>query len=190
MKYEVKAEDRERVQAFLDELRVDEPPSLSETKEMLEFTIGDRGTTLYMIWKTLEKEYPEVDAVELLRKVSWERGIKPTSQWGEIRTPEEWVKKAFSRLTILAQGLEFPEMNERRAVVRFGCCPHMDAARAMGVPPEDVGRLCRDIMMACDYARVQPYPNLKVDFPGGTCGDGEDCHCLLVVELNEESAKK
>jgi hypothetical protein len=185
--YDVKAEDRERVEAFLKELRVDEPVTASEVDAMLNFTIGDRGSTLYLIWKALEREYPEVDAVELLRKVSWDRGIRPTKQWGDIRTPEEWVKKAFDRTTVISCKLEFPEMNERRAQVVFRRCPHMDAVRAMRVPPEDVRTLCKDIMIACDFARVEPYPHLKVSFPEGTCGDGEDCHCLLVIEAVDEA---
>jgi len=182
----VKEEDRARIEQFMKNLKVDEPASSTQVADMLNFTVGDRGMTLYLIWKAIEKQYPEVDIVQVLRQVSWDRGLMPTSEWGEVRTPAEWMMKAFSRISVLSCKQVFTELNDQRATVVFERCPHMDAARAIGAPPEDVGRLCRDIMIACDYARIKPYPHLKISFPDGTCGDGK--HCVLTVELSNEKA--
>jgi len=187
MAYEVKEEDRKQIQRYLEDLGVDSMASPQEVGNLLKQAIGDRGLTLYLIWKALEKRYPEIDAVGLLRDVCWERGQLPVHQWGDVKTPAEWVMKAFSKSTVLSCDQVFTEMNDKKAVVVFRCCPHMDAVRAFGATPEEVRRLCWDMMIAADFSRIEPYPHLKISFPGGTCGDGGQC--VLTVELAEDGDK-
>jgi hypothetical protein len=179
MKPQVKQEDREAIDAYLGSLKIDEPASPGELRDMLRSAIGDRGLMIYLVWKVLWEKHPEIDATEVLREACFRFGEIKGSEMGEAATPAEWLKKLSSRGGILAWDQTVVELNEDKASKVFLRCPHMETARAAGATDEELAQLCRKIMMDADFGTLKPFPHLELAFPDRTCGEGG--HCVMVV---------
>lgn len=175
MTCQVEQEDQARIDEYLKSLKVDAPASPEEVRNMLRAAIGDRGLMVYLIWRLLDERYPETDATGLLREACRRFGEMKARKFGEVGTPAEWLMKLSSRAGVLAWAQEIVELNEDRAVKVFHHCPHVAAARAAGASDNELVHLCRDIMMAADYGTIEPFPHLKLSFPGKTCAEGGKC---------------
>ena len=66
---------QERINAFVDSLKLDEPVSPEVFKAAVKSAYKDRSTQIYFIWKKLQELYPEVDANRVIREGSWDFGL-------------------------------------------------------------------------------------------------------------------
>lgn len=170
---------------YLDDIELDAPCAPEDLKRYAHKMIGDRGLMVYLIWKLLEKEHPEIDAKGLLAKACHQFGILKANAMGECRTADEWMKKSGARWGLLAFDQKITELNEEKAVKIFGCCPHMDAARRVGATEEEISSLCKDIMLYADWGTISPYEHLELTFPAPTCAEGGNCE--MTVKLKKKS---
>ena len=66
---------QERINEFVDSLKLDEPVSPEVFKAAVKSAYKDRSTQIYFIWKKLKELYPEVDANRVIREGSWDFGL-------------------------------------------------------------------------------------------------------------------
>ncbi len=195
--------DAKRIEEFLAALKVGEPATTEDFRRELRANIGDRGLTVYLMWKVLEERCPELDAKGLMAEAcrrfgqlkskgiraaaesahageSTKVGDGATGPTGTARvTAADWMKGGSSRSGVLAWDQRFEQLNEERAVKVFGHCPHIAAAKAAGATDDELAQLCRDIMIHADYGMAAAFPHLELDFPGKTCAEGGNCRMVI-----------
>ncbi len=176
---------QERIEQFMNELNLDQPVSIEELKEIVKSAYMDRARQVYFIWKKLKELYPEVDANRVIREGSWDFGLyqgkKIAEKYGpENIGPSEAIEGQTSKGGVLVFEQEMKELGEDRAVKLFHACPHVEAIAELGATQEEIRAFCRDMIGACDYAIVEPFPNVEIEFPT-TIADGEGCPCAMTI---------
>lgn len=180
-----KSKSQERIDAFMESLKLDEPVSVEEFHKAIKSAYQDRTMQVYCIWKALKRLHPEIDANEVIREGSRDFGLwqgnKIAAKYGaENIGPSEAVLGQTSKGGILVFEQEIQELGDDKAVKMFHACPHAEALAAAGEGPEVIKMFCRDILSACDYAICEPFPNVKIDFPT-TVADGEGKGCAMTI---------
>ena len=66
---------QERINEFVDSLKLEEPVGPDEFRAAVKSAYKDRSTQIYFIWKKLKELYPEVDANRVIREGSWDFGL-------------------------------------------------------------------------------------------------------------------
>ena len=176
---------QDKIKTFMESLKMDEAVSPEEFHKAMKSAYQDRTMQVYFIWKALKKLHPEIDANEVIREGSYEFGLwqgnKIAAKYGADKIgPAEAVMGQTSKGGIMVFEQEILELGEDRAVKLFNCCPHAEALKAMGEPPEVVKMFCREMLSACDYAICEPFTNVSIDFPT-TVADGEGKPCAMTI---------
>ncbi|HEY3315376.1 MAG TPA: hypothetical protein VGL40_08920 [Bacillota bacterium] len=168
-----------QAETYVKSLKLDAPVAREDFTKAMRGAIGDRGLMIYLIWKVLEEEHPEIDAKGLLAEACRRFGDLQAKKLGVAKTPGEWLAKASSKGGVLAWNQTFEELSHTRAAKSFDYCPHIEAAKAGGANAKEAAELCLDILMAADYGMIAPWPNFKLSFPGKTCAEGGACHMVI-----------
>lgn len=180
----------ERIQEFMDSLKMDEPVSPEEFKQAVKSAYKDRATQVYFIWKKLKELYPDVDANRVVREGSWDFGLwqgnKIVEKYGaENIGPVEAILGQTSKGGMFTFEQEITELEDDRAVKLFHVCPHAEALADLGEDEETIKMFCRDMLGHCDYAICAPFPNVEIDFPT-TVADGKGEPCAMTITRKKE----
>ncbi len=181
---------QKEIQNFMDSQKLDQPVSPEEYKAAVKSCYMDRARQVYFIWKALERLYPEVDAKRVIREGSWDFGLyqgkKIAEKYGPDNIgPSEAVLGQTSKGGLMVFEQEITELGENKAVKLFHACPHVEALQELGATPEEIRAFCREMIGACDYAIVHPFPHCEIDFPT-TVADGEGQPCAMTITRTEK----
>ena len=172
-----KAEDREKIEAYVDQLKLDDPVSVEDFRKMARAMIGARGRFVYYIWKVLKEKGLDADA--LVREACTRWGVFIGEKLGEIKTPAEFLTKLSSKTGVLAWEQEFTVLNDERAAKEFYYCPHMAAAEEAGATKGERASLCKDMLCHGDYGTASPHP-VNLEWPEPTLGEGGK-RCVMML---------
>jgi hypothetical protein len=176
---------KDEIKSFTDSMEFDKPVSMDEFKTAVKSAYMDRSRQVYFIWKKIKELYPEIDAARIIREGSWDFGLyqgkKIAEKYGALNIgPKEALLGQTSKGGMLVFEQEIVELSENKAVKHFHACPHCEALKELGASPEEIRSFCRDMIGACDYAIVEPFPNVAIDFPT-TVADGEGKPCAMTI---------
>ena len=176
---------KEDIKNFTDGMHFGEPISQADFKDALKGAYMDRARQVWFIYKKIKELYPEVDAERIIREGSWDFGIyqgnKIAEQYGaENIGPKEALFGQTSKGGMLVFNQDIVEAEDDRAVKHFKDCPHCEAIRELGATPEEIRTFCRDMIGACDYAIVHPFPHVAIEFPT-TVADGKGEPCRMTI---------
>lgn len=170
---------------FINGLGLEQEVSAEQYKTALKSAIKDRALIYYCIWKKLMEMYPEVDADLVLQKASWDFGLIKGNQIAKMIEgtdigPKEVLKDQTSKGGMLVFEQEIVEFNNDKAVKVFHACPHVEVFRENGATPEEIKKLCRNMLCWGDYGSVAPFENVKLEFPS-TIADGDGKGCEMTI---------
>ena len=184
---------QENIKEFVDGFHFGEPVSQEEFKAAVKSAYMDRARQVWFIYKKIKELYPEVDAERIIREGSWDFGIYQGNQIAEKYGaenigPREALFGQTSKGGMLVFEQEIVEADEEKAVKHFNACPHCEALRELGASDEEIRAFCRDMIGACDYAIVHPFPHVTIDFPT-TVADGKGEPCRMTITRVKEEKK-
>lgn len=158
---------------------VDQPVSNDQLASALKGAIKARSKVTYLIWKELEREHPEIDAVALLGRVYRAWGAQCGEVWEGVHDAASALLARTSKGGYLTFQQKFVCAGHDRAQKDFGFCPHMEALDEVGATPEEKRTFCQRILSEGDYGNLDPHPGLKLTFDH-QIGAGDD-HCSYVI---------
>ncbi|MCI8549700.1 MAG: L-2-amino-thiazoline-4-carboxylic acid hydrolase [Lachnospiraceae bacterium] len=176
---------------FVAKMDFDTPISQEDFKSAVKSAYMDRARQVWFIYKKIKELYPEVDAERIIREGSWDFGLyqgnKIAEKYGaENIGPKEALFGQTSKGGMLVFEQEIKEADDEKAVKHFNACPHCEAIRELGATPEEIRAFCRDMIGACDYAIVHPFPHVEIDFPTTVAdGKGEPCRMTITRKKNK-----
>ena len=181
---------KQDIKDFVDSMRFGEMITQEEFKAAVKGAYMDRARQVWFIYKKIKELYPEVDAERIIREGSWDFGLYQGSpiaeKYGaENIGPKEALLGQTSKAGMLVFEQEIVEVEEDQAVKHFTACPHCEAIRELGATPEEIRAFCRDMIGACDYAIVHPFPHVDIDFPP-TVADGQGEPCRMTIKRVKE----
>lgn len=165
--------------ALRAKVAVDQPVSNDQLASALKGAIKARSKITYLIWKELEREHPEIDAVSLLGRVYRTWGALCGEAWEGVHDAASALLAQTSKGGYLAFQQKFVCAGHDKAQKDFGFCPHMEALDEVGATPEEKRRFCQLILSEGDYGNLDPHPGLKLTFEH-QIGAG-DAHCSYVI---------
>lgn len=168
------SDEKKRINDFLDKLGVDRAITPEEFAKAMESAIQDRARIFYFVYKTLKEMYPEVDADKVMAKASYEFGKYNSRKMGDVKDAADALLNQTSKGGILAFKQEITELNESRAEKRIYNCPHVNAFKELGLSQEEIKKLCKELLMPGDFAMLEPFPHVKLEFPK-TLADDDVC---------------
>ncbi|HHW01724.1 MAG TPA: L-2-amino-thiazoline-4-carboxylic acid hydrolase [Thermoanaerobacterales bacterium] len=175
-------DEKKRIQAFVEKLGVKDDITPEEFAKALESAIADRAKIFYFIYKTLQKLYPEVDADKVMAIASYEFGKHNSKKMGNVKDAADALLNQTSRGGMLAFKQEITELSEKIAEKRIYNCPHINAFKELGCSQEEITKLCRLLLMPGDFAMLEPFPNIKLEFPKTLA---EDDVCIMRITKQE-----
>lgn len=176
---------RKDIENFVDGLNFGKPVPEEEFKAAVKGAYMDRSRQVWFIYKKIKELYPEVDAERIIREASWDFGLYQGNQivekyGAENITPREALLGQTSKGGMMVFEQQILQADEDKAVKLFTACPHVEAIRGLGATPEEIKMFCRNMIGACDYAIVHPFPHCTIDFPT-TVADGEGEPCRMTI---------
>ena len=179
-----KPEDKAKLEAFLDGMRLDEPVSVEEFRKVVRGLLAARGQFVYFMWKVLKEK--GLDADGFVQDACFRWGTFNGKKMGEIRTPADFLKRMSSKSGTLAWEQEYTMLADDRASKEFYACPHVAAFVDAGATKEEVTRLCKEMMCYGDYGTAAPHP-VKLEWAEPTLGEGgKRCVMMLTPKQGEE----
>jgi len=172
-----KAEDKERIEAYIDQMKLDDPVSAEEFRKVVRALIGARGLFVYYIWKVLKEKGLDADA--LVREACTRWGVSVGKKLGEIKTPAEFFDETVNENRSVGMEQEFTLLNDERAAKEFYYCPHMAAAEEAGATREEKAALCKDMLCHGDYGTASLHP-VHLEWPEPTLGEGGQ-RCVMML---------
>lgn len=172
-----KAADKERIQAFIDQMKLDEPVPIEEFRKIAKSLIGARGQFIYFMWKVLKEK--GLDADTLVQEACHRWGVINGKKMGEVKTPTDFMKKLSQKAGTLAWEQEYTILNDQQASKEFYYCPHVAAFEQAGASKEEVAKLCKEMMCYGDYGTASPHP-VKLEWIEPTIGEGGK-RCVMSI---------
>jgi hypothetical protein len=179
-----KGEDKERIQAYIDQMKLDDPVSVEEFRMIARALIGARGRFVYYIWKVLKEKGLDADA--MVREACYRRGVSIGEKMGSIETPSEFLKKLSTKAEVLAWEQKFTVLNDEQAAKELHHCPHMAAIMEAGATDEEMASLCENICYA-DRVAASHFP-IHLEWMGPTIGEGGE-KCIVIVTSKKKRVK-
>lgn len=177
--------EKQEIQELVEGLGLEKDVTAEQFKTAVKAAIKDRAIIYYCIWKKLKEMYPEVDADKVLQQASWDFGVYKGNQFSKKiggtkgKTPKDIMKAQVSKGGMLVFEQEVVELNDEKAVKLFNACPHVEAFKELGATPEEIKKLCRDMLCWGDYGNYSMFEGVKlVEFPS-TVADGEGKGCAM-----------
>jgi hypothetical protein len=174
---EAVTEDLVNIEAFLDELKLDDPVPVDVFKKVVKNLIAARGLYVYVVWKVLKEKGLDADA--LVQEACYQWGVLNGRRMGEIKTPADFMQKLSSKAGTLAWEQKLRSLGDQEASKEFYACPHVEAFKETGCTPEEIAKLCKEMMCYGDYGTVQPHP-ITLAWGEPTLGEGGK-RCLMVI---------
>jgi len=116
-----------------------------------------------------------------MSEASYEFGKFKSKNIGEVKNAADALLNQTSRGGILAFKQEMTKLNECQAEKHIYNCPHINAFKEMGCSPEEIIKLCKDLLMPGDFAMLESFPNIKLEFPKNLA---EDDVCIMHITDN------
>lgn len=158
---------------------VDQPISNEQLVGALKGALKARSKVTYLIWKEIERECPDIDAVALLGRVYRAWGADCGESWEGVHDAASALIAQTSKGGYLTFQQRFVCAAHDMARKDFGFCPHMEALDELGATPEEKQTFCQRILSEGDYGNLDPHPGLKLTFEH-QIGAGDD-HCSYVI---------
>ena len=170
---------------FVDGLRLEADVTADDFKTAMKGAIKDRSLIFLFIWRTLRDMYPDVDAVKVMQKASWEFGLVKGAAiarriGGTDKNAKEVLGGQTSKGGMLVFEQEIAEFSDDRAVKLFDACPHLECFREQGATEEEMEVLCREMLCWGDYGTFAPFENVKMEWPE-TLSDSGGRHCSMTL---------
>lgn len=161
----LKKDDKDNYDKFLKDIRMNEPISDEELKEVVKSAIKDRSKFFYCVYKTLTELHPEIDATEVMREASRRFGACRSGNFHGTDDCREIVKNDFPKDAMLVYAVDVEELNKDKAVCNFKKCPHMEAFEELGCTQEEAEHFCLDMLIHGDYAAYADCDEIELSFP-------------------------
>ena len=178
-----KAEDKEKIEAYLDQMKLDDPVPVEEFSKVVRGLLGARGLFLYFVWKVLKEK--GLDADGLVQEACYQWGVFNGKKMGDIKTPADFLKKMSSKAGTLAWEQEYTLLNDERASKEFYHCPHIAAMKEAGPSDAELASLCKNMLCFGDYGTAAPH-HVNLEWAEPTIGEGgKRCVMMLTPKKNE-----
>lgn len=178
-------EEKREIRELVDGLGLQKDVSAEDFKNAVKSAIKDRAILFYCVWKKLQELYPDVDADLFMQKVAWDFGVIKGNQLAqkiggtEGKTPKDILRGQITKAAMLVFDQEVQELNDRRAVKYFRACPHVEAFRELGANPDEIKKLCRNMLCYDDYGNYSMFPGVKIEEFPTTIADNEGKGCAM-----------
>ena len=169
----------EKAKDFFDKLDLETQPTNEDLRKAALAANKARAMIMYLIWKEMKEQYPEIDADRIMIKASEKFGIHNGKKWGNIKNAKEALYAQSSKAGYLVFQQELVEYTEDYAQKNFRFCPHVDALKELGATAEEIKFFCQEILSAGDYSNMIPHECVKLEFKA-QIGNGDD-HCAYCV---------
>jgi hypothetical protein len=176
------AKDKEKIKAFVDQMKLDDPVPVEEFRKVVRGLLGARGQFVYFVWKVLKEKGLDADA--LVQEACYQWGIFNGKKMGEIKTPADFLKKLSNKGGTLAWEQEYIIFNDKQASKEFYFCPHVAAFKEAGASPEETAKLCKQMMCYGDYGTAAPHP-VNLEWAGSTIGEGGEKCVMMLTPKNK-----
>lgn len=170
---------KEKAKDFFDKLDLETQPTNEDLRKAALAANKARAMIMYLIWKEMKEQYPEIDADRIMIKASEKFGIHNGKKWGNIKNAKEALYAQSSKAGYLVFQQELIEYTEDYAQKNFRFCPHVDALKELGATAEEIKFFCQEILSAGDYGNMIPHECVKLEFKA-QIGNGDD-HCAYCV---------
>jgi len=170
---------KEKAKDFFDKLDLETQPTNEDLRKAALAANKARAMIMYLIWKEMKEQYPEIDADRIMIKASEKFGIHNGKKWGNIKNAKEALYAQSSKVGYLVFQQELVEYTEDYAQKNFRFCPHVDALKELGATAEEIKFFCQEILSAGDYGNMIPHECVKLEFKA-QIGNGDD-HCAYCV---------
>ena len=167
-------DETKRIQDFVEKLGVKDNITPEDFAKAMESAIEGRAKIFYFVWKTLQRLYPEIDADKVMATASYEFGKYNSKTMGNVKDAADALLNQTSRGGMLAFKQEITELSEKSAEKRIYNCPHVNAFKELGCSQEEISKLCKMLLMPGDFAQLEPFPGVKLEFPK-TLADDDVC---------------
>ena len=175
-------DETKRIQDFVEKLGVKDNITPEDFAKALESAIADRAKIFYFIYKTLQRLHPEIDADKVMATASHEFGKYNSKKMGSVKDAADALLNQTSRGGMLAFKQEITELSEKSAEKCMYNCPHVNAFKELGCSQEEITKLCKMLLMPGDFALLEAYPNIKLEFPKTLA---EDDVCIMKITAQE-----
>lgn len=181
----MKNDEKMEIKNFEKGLKISENATPAELHDAVKSAYMDRARQIYFIWRKLKELYPDVDANRVVREGSFDFGVWQGEQIAKkLGTtdvgPKEVLLGQTSRGGWLVFNQNILELTEERAVKMFKSCPIAEAILELSGSIAVTKMFCREMMGNSDYGIVDPFKNVKLEFPT-TVADGEGCGCEMII---------
>lgn len=169
---------QQKIDEFMEGLKLEEDVSAKMFEMTARRLIQARSIIFYLIWKKLKEMHPEVNATEVLKEASIEfgliqsEGLKKRLE-GKNIDAETCMLSHISKMQALAFDVELKSITPEKSIRYFKRCPHVEIFEELGVAPEDIKTLCRDMLCHGDYATFYPFDNIDFIWEHTIADDGE-----------------
>jgi hypothetical protein len=182
-----KPEDKEKIEDYLDQMKLDNPVPVEEFRRIVRALIAARGRFVYFIWRVLKEKGLDADA--LVQEACYRWGAFNGRKMGDIKTPAEFLKKLSTKAGTLAWEQEYTQLSDDRASKEFYYCPHVAAFEEAGASNEEIVKLCKDMLCYGDYGTASPHP-INLEWAEPTLGEGgKRCVMMLTPKKKKVGGK-
>ena len=175
-------DETKRIQDFVEKLGVKDNVTPEDFGKAIEGAIADRAKIFYFIYKTLQRLHPEIDADEVMATASHEFGKYNSKKMGSVKDAADALLNQTSRGGMLAFKQEITELSEKSAEKCMYNCPHVNAFKELGCSQEEITKLCKMLLMPGDFALLEPFPSIRLEFPKTLA---EDDVCIMKITKQE-----
>lgn len=171
---------KEKAKEYFSKLNLDAQPTNEDLRKAVSAANKARSMIMYLIWKEMKEQYPEIDVDKVMIKASENFGIYNGKKWGNITNAKEALYAQSSKAGYLVFQQELVDYTEEYAQKNFGRCPHIEAIKELGATPEEIKFFCQKILSAGDYGNMMPHDCVDLEWKK-QIGNGDD-YCAYCVK--------
>lgn len=147
-----------------------------EYLEGIRGAIGERAIWFYLLMKEAKEQGANPDAI--CKKAIYSFGKMRGQKYSVADTPGKMAEMLYNSKGQKVFEMELQENTDEKGVLKFHCCPLVDAWKEYGLSLEERKEICR---LACygDYGRVDCAQEVKLDFPQKVAHDDEVCELVF-----------
>ncbi|MFA0889179.1 MAG: hypothetical protein ACC613_08840 [Synergistales bacterium] len=168
-----------RIDEYKKSIRLDESVSPEQLGNIVANAVKDRGLIFYFVWRALQDMHPELDADEVMMEASRRFGSHKSKTMGNVETAADALLNQTSKTGMLAFNQEIKEISPERSEKHIRRCPHIEAFDEVGCTKEEKIKLCTKLLMPGDYAILNPFQSIRLEFPKNLAADDV---CIMVTK--------
>lgn len=172
-------------EALEEKISLDERPTNEDYAAALKGAIQSRAAITYLIWKTLQEAYPDVDATKVLGDAYRAYGRYYGEKWEHVEDAASALLAQTSKGGYLVFGQTFKASGPEYAQKDFGSCPHMEMFRMLGASDEEMKILCQDILSEGDYGNFDPHEGVSLEFKKQIGAGDDHCEYCVVADCDD-----